>query len=55
MVILAVTIVRHWQPVLDPVLVPLGVVGGIVVGTLGGALATSRAGRIQPSDALRTT
>ncbi|WP_371163775.1 ATP-binding cassette domain-containing protein [Buchananella felis] len=51
--ILGVTIARGWQPVLDPNSVGLGVLGGIVVGFLGGLLATFRASRIQPSDALR--
>ncbi|WP_172191696.1 ATP-binding cassette domain-containing protein [Actinomyces faecalis] len=51
--ILGVTVARGWQPVLDPVLLPFGLVGGIVVGMLGGALATWRASRIEPSDALR--
>ena len=51
--ILAVTVARGWQPVLNPGLLPLGVVGGIVVGMLSGALATWRASRIEPSDALR--
>nr|WP_236756199.1 ABC transporter permease [Actinomyces radicidentis] len=51
--ILAVTLARGWQPVLDPRLLPLGLAGGILVGMLGGALATWRASRIEPSDALR--
>ena len=51
--ILGVAVARGWQPVLDPALLPLGLVGGIVVGMLGGALATWRASRIEPSDALR--
>lgn len=51
--ILGVTIARHWQPVLDPLLIPAGIVGGVLVGLLGGVLATRRASRIEPSDALR--
>lgn len=51
--VLAVTLARHWQPVLDPVLVPIGLVGGVAVGLLGGAVATWRASRIEPADALR--
>lgn len=52
--ILGVTIARHWQPVLDPVFIPTGIVGGVLIGILGGLIATRRASRIQPSDALRT-
>lgn len=53
LVILGVTLVRQWQPVLDPILIPLGIVGGTLVGFLGGLVATQRASRIEPSDALR--
>ncbi|MDO5080442.1 ABC transporter ATP-binding protein/permease [Buchananella hordeovulneris] len=52
--ILAVTIARGWQPVLEPGLIPLGILGGVGVGLLGGLLATRRAARIEPSDALRS-
>lgn len=51
--ILMVALVRHWQPVLDPILIPAGIAGGIVVGFIGGIIATYQAGRIEPSDALR--
>lgn len=51
--VLAVTVVRGWQPVLDPRLLPLGLLGGILVGALGGMVATWRASRVEPSDALR--
>lgn len=53
MVILGVTLARQWQPVLDPVMLPLGLIGGIAVGLIGGIVATQRAARIEPSDALR--
>lgn len=53
LVILGVTLVRHWQPVLDPVMIPLGLIGGVLVGLVGGLVATRRAARIEPSDALR--
>lgn len=53
MVILGVTLFRQWQPVLDPTMIPIGLCGGIVVGLLGGGVATHRAARIEPSDALR--
>lgn len=51
--ILTWTIVRHWTPVFDLRLAPLAVFGGIVVGCIGGALASLRASKIQPSEALR--
>lgn len=53
MVILGVTLFRQWQPVLDPVMIPIGLCGGMVVGLIGGVVATHRAARIEPSDALR--
>ncbi len=52
--VLMVTAVRHWQPVLNPFMIPLGICGGVVVGLLGGFVATLRASRIQPSHALRS-
>lgn len=52
--ILAVTIVQSWQPVISPLAVPIGMLGGILVGLLGGGIATGRAARIEPHDALRT-
>ncbi|WP_350257616.1 ATP-binding cassette domain-containing protein [Scrofimicrobium sp. R131] len=55
LVILGITLARHWQPVLHPALVPIGILGGIVVGLFGGLFATRRAAKIEPSDALRTT
>ena len=51
--ILAVTIVRQWSPVFDLTLAPLAILGGIVVGAVGGILASSRASRIHPNEALR--
>ena len=51
--VLAVTVVEHWQPVLDLRLVPVALAGGAVVGVVGGLAAAVRASRIQPSDALR--
>ncbi len=51
--VLVITIARQWQPVLDPVMIPLGIIGGVLVGLVGGAIATHRASRIQPSHALR--
>ncbi len=53
--VLGVTLARHWQPVLEPALLPLGVLGGAVVGVLGGLLATWKASRIEPADALRAS
>ena len=53
LVILAVTIVQSWQPVISPLAIPTGVLGGILVGLLGGLIATGRAARIEPHDALR--
>jgi macrolide transport system ATP-binding/permease protein len=51
--VLAVTVAKHWQPVLDLRLIPLALAGGAVGGVLGGLAAAVRASRIQPSDALR--
>ncbi|WP_194949388.1 ATP-binding cassette domain-containing protein [Actinomyces trachealis] len=51
--ILGVTLARQWQPVFNPALLPMGVAGGVLVGVLGGALATWRASKVEPSDALR--
>lgn len=51
--ILGVTLARHWQPVLDPVLIPLGLAGGMLVGLIGGLVATWKASRIEPANALR--
>lgn len=51
--ILVVTVVRHWSPVFDLRLAPVALVGGVVVGALGGAIASVRASRIQPNEALR--
>ncbi|MDO4665521.1 MAG: ATP-binding cassette domain-containing protein [Actinomycetaceae bacterium] len=53
MAVLVVTIARSWQPVFDMRMVPVAIVGGTLVGLIGGTLATWRASRIQPSDALR--
>jgi macrolide transport system ATP-binding/permease protein len=51
--ILVVTLVRHWSPGFDLRLAPVAIVGGIVVGAVGGILASARASRIQPHEALR--
>lgn len=51
--ILAVTLARHWSPIFDLRLAPVAIAGGIVVGTIGGLLASGRASRIQPNEALR--
>jgi macrolide transport system ATP-binding/permease protein len=51
--ILAVTLTKQWQPVLDLRLVPLALAGGSLVGVIGGLAAAVRASRIQPIDALR--
>lgn len=51
--ILGVTVVERWQPVFDVRLIPVALVGGALVGMIGSLAATVRAGRIQPSDALR--
>jgi macrolide transport system ATP-binding/permease protein len=52
-VILTITIINHWQPVLDLRLVPAALAGGALVGILGGLPASWRASRVQPADALR--
>lgn len=51
--IIGTTLARHWIPVFDLRLAPLAVVGGIVVGAVGGLLASARASRIEPHEALR--
>lgn len=51
--ILVVTLARHWSPVFDVRLAPVAIVGGIIVGAIGGILASARASRIQPHEALR--
>ncbi|MCU1527339.1 MAG: hypothetical protein JWP75_1102 [Frondihabitans sp.] len=51
--ILAITVLRHWSPVFDLRLAPTAILGGILVGALGGAVASARASRIQPNEALR--
>lgn len=51
--ILTATISQHWIPVFDLALAPAAILGGVVVGALGGVLASARASRIQPNDALR--
>lgn len=51
--VLGVTLVRHWQPVLDTRLVPLAIASGALAGVFGGLAAGLRASRIQPTDALR--
>lgn len=51
--VLTVTLIRHWAPTFDLRLAPLAVLGGIVVGAVGGMIASTRATRIQPNEALR--
>ena len=51
--VLAITISRHWSPVLDLSLGPVAVLGGVLVGALGGVIASVRASHIQPHEALR--
>lgn len=51
--VLIVTIAQHWIPVFDLALAPIAVGAGAVVGALGGILASAKASRIQPADALR--
>lgn len=51
--LLAISIIRGWTPVLDPLVAPYAALGGVVVGVIGGALAACRATRITPQDALR--
>lgn len=51
--VLIVTVIRHWSPVFDLRLAPVALAGGIVVGAIGGVLASARASRIQPNEALR--
>ncbi|WP_147679965.1 ATP-binding cassette domain-containing protein [Actinomyces ruminicola] len=52
MSILAITIGRGWQPVMDWGSVPLGIAGGLGVSLLGAVFATHRASRIEPAEAL---
>jgi macrolide transport system ATP-binding/permease protein len=51
--ILAVTLAKHWSPTFDIALAPTAIAGGVVVGAIGGILASVRASRIQPNEALR--
>jgi macrolide transport system ATP-binding/permease protein len=51
--ILAITISRQWIPVFDLAIAPAAVVAGMLVGALGGVVASAKASRIQPTDALR--
>lgn len=51
--VLAVTIAQHWQPIIDPLALPLGLLGGITAGALSAMAASRQAGRIRPSQALR--
>ena len=51
--ILAITIANRWIPVFDFTVAPMAVGGGLLVGVLGGVVASVRAARIKPSDALR--
>jgi macrolide transport system ATP-binding/permease protein len=51
--ILGTTIGQRWIPVFDLRLAPAAIIGGIIVGTLGGIIASARASRVQPTEALR--
>lgn len=53
LVVLGVTIVQHWRPVVDPLSLPLGIAVGALAGLLAAVLASRKAGRIQPAAALR--
>ncbi|MCG2803806.1 MAG: ABC transporter ATP-binding protein/permease [Cellulomonas sp.] len=51
--ILAVSIARHWAPVLDLRIAPWALVGGIALGAVAGLAAAVAAVRVQPGRALR--
>ncbi|WP_172120316.1 ABC transporter ATP-binding protein/permease [Actinomyces faecalis] len=53
LVVLGITIVQRWQPVMEPLTLPLGGALGVVTGLVASLLATRRAGRIDPAAALR--
>lgn len=52
--VLAVTLTQRWTPVFDVSLALVALVGGVVVGTGSGILASIRAARIEPHEALRS-
>ncbi|WP_165310955.1 ABC transporter ATP-binding protein/permease [Microbacterium protaetiae] len=51
--VLTMTIVQGWSPIFDLRLAPGAIACGVLVGVLGSIVATRRAARIRPSDALR--
>jgi macrolide transport system ATP-binding/permease protein len=51
--VLAVTLAKHWQPVLDLRLAPVALLTGAAVGAISGLGAAAKAYRLQPSEALR--
>lgn len=51
--ILAVSIARHWAPVLDLRVAPWALVGGIALGAVAGLAAAAAAARVRPGRALR--
>ncbi len=51
--ILITTIAMSWSPIFDLRLAGVAVVGGIIVGGISGVVASARASRINPADALR--
>ncbi|MDO4900160.1 ATP-binding cassette domain-containing protein [Actinomyces sp.] len=53
LVVLAITIFQHWRPVIDPLSFPLGIVAGILTGLAAAVIASRKAGRIHPAQALR--
>jgi macrolide transport system ATP-binding/permease protein len=50
---LTVTILPYWGPVFDLTLAPAAVACGIIVGAASGLLASVRASRFRPNEALR--
>jgi macrolide transport system ATP-binding/permease protein len=53
LIVMTVTIVQRWTPIFDIRLAPLAVLGGAVIGVAGGSLASYKAARIRPAQALR--
>ncbi|MCG2799594.1 MAG: ABC transporter ATP-binding protein/permease [Cellulomonas sp.] len=51
--ILAVSIARHWAPVLDLRIAPWALIGGITLGAVAGLAAAAAAARVRPGRALR--
>lgn len=53
-VVLAVTIVRRWTPVMDPMHAAIAFAAAVVIALIGAACGATRALRISPADALRS-